>query len=256
MTDPADPAWGQLLIYVMIRAALPDAAVLASLGCGNPTAVAELRPGEVVLDLGSGGGIDVLLPSASRVGPIGYAYGLDMTDEMLELARNNAAEAGATNVEFPQGPDRTDPARRRLGRRRHQQLRHQSFDQQGRGPRRGRASAPARSRGRHRATSSRTTACRPKSGPSAAASSAASPAPCRSRSTGLGSRPSALANTSVTATHSVGGGLHGAIVKATKPAAWTMADIRPVDLPKPSNAGLQVLAKVAAAACGYGCGCS
>jgi SAM-dependent methyltransferase len=81
---------------------LPPAAVLASLGCGNPTALAELRPGEVVLDLGSGGGIDVLL-SARRVGPTGKAYGLDMTDDMLALARRNAAEAGVTNVEFLKG---------------------------------------------------------------------------------------------------------------------------------------------------------
>jgi arsenite methyltransferase len=81
---------------------VPDAAALASLGCGNPTAVAELRSGETVLDLGSGGGIDVLL-SARRVGPEGFAYGLDMTEEMLELARRNADEAGATNVEFLQG---------------------------------------------------------------------------------------------------------------------------------------------------------
>jgi SAM-dependent methyltransferase len=84
------------------RDALPEAAVLASLGCGNPTAVAELREGERVLDLGSGGGIDVLL-SARRVGPTGKAYGLDMTDEMLALALRNAAEAGATNVEFLKG---------------------------------------------------------------------------------------------------------------------------------------------------------
>jgi SAM-dependent methyltransferase len=83
-------------------ATLPEAAVLASLGCGNPTALAELKEGEVVLDLGSGGGIDVLL-SARRVGPTGKAYGLDMTDEMLELARKNAAEVGATNVEFLRG---------------------------------------------------------------------------------------------------------------------------------------------------------
>jgi len=76
--------------------------VLASLGCGNPTALAELNEGEVVLDLGSGGGIDVLL-SARRVGPTGKAYGLDMTDEMLTLARRNAAEAGAANVEFLKG---------------------------------------------------------------------------------------------------------------------------------------------------------
>jgi arsenite methyltransferase len=81
---------------------LPAPALLASLGCGNPTAVAELREGETVLDLGSGGGIDVLL-SARRVGPTGRAYGLDMTDEMLALARANAEAAGATNVEFLKG---------------------------------------------------------------------------------------------------------------------------------------------------------
>jgi arsenite methyltransferase len=82
--------------------AVPEEAVLASLGCGNPTALAELHEGEVVLDLGSGGGIDVLL-SARRVGPAGKAYGLDMTDEMLALARSNAAKAGARNVEFLKG---------------------------------------------------------------------------------------------------------------------------------------------------------
>jgi arsenite methyltransferase len=81
---------------------LPEEAVLASLGCGNPIAVAELREGERVLDLGSGGGIDVLL-SARRVGPAGFAYGVDMTDDMLELARANAARAGAANVEFRKG---------------------------------------------------------------------------------------------------------------------------------------------------------
>ncbi len=81
---------------------LPDAAALASIGCGNPTAVADLRPGETVLDLGSGGGIDVLL-SARRVGPTGRAHGLDMTPEMLDLARRNAAEAGIDNVEFHHG---------------------------------------------------------------------------------------------------------------------------------------------------------
>ena len=81
---------------------VPDAAMLASLGCGNPLAVADLNEGETVLDLGSGGGIDVLL-SARRVGPTGMVYGLDMTDEMLELANKNKAEAGATNVEFLKG---------------------------------------------------------------------------------------------------------------------------------------------------------
>jgi SAM-dependent methyltransferase len=84
------------------REALPDAAQLASLGCGNPTAVADLDTGETVLDLGSGGGIDVLL-SARRVGPTGKAYGLDMTDEMLDLARSNQREAGIENVEFVKG---------------------------------------------------------------------------------------------------------------------------------------------------------
>ena len=81
---------------------LPEEAVLASLGCGNPLAVADLHEGERVLDLGSGGGIDVLL-SARRVGPSGFAYGVDMTDDMLELARQNAAKAGASNVEFRKG---------------------------------------------------------------------------------------------------------------------------------------------------------
>jgi len=81
---------------------LPEEAALASLGCGNPLAVADLREGERVLDLGSGGGIDVLL-SARRVGPSGFAYGVDMTDDMLELARKNAVKAGAANVEFREG---------------------------------------------------------------------------------------------------------------------------------------------------------
>jgi arsenite methyltransferase len=82
--------------------AVPEEAVLASLGCGNPTALAKLNPGEIVLDLGSGGGIDVLL-SAKRVGPTGKAYGLDMTDEMLALARENQRKAGVQNVEFLKG---------------------------------------------------------------------------------------------------------------------------------------------------------
>jgi arsenite methyltransferase len=97
-----DAAFGAGLYSADEQAELPASAVLASLGCGNPTAVADLRPGERVLDLGSGGGIDVLL-SARRVGPTGFAYGVDMTEEMLALARANAATAGATNVEFRKG---------------------------------------------------------------------------------------------------------------------------------------------------------
>lgn len=97
----ADPITRDL--YDRVQAGeVPDAALAASLGCGNPTALAELRAGEVVLDLGSGGGIDVLL-SARRVGPTGFAYGLDMTDEMLALAERNRAAAGATNVKFLKG---------------------------------------------------------------------------------------------------------------------------------------------------------
>ena len=90
------------LYDVSEKGALPEAAILASLGCGNPTALAQLQPGETVLDLGSGGGIDVLL-SARRVGPTGKAYGLDMTDEMLALARENQQKAGVENVEFLKG---------------------------------------------------------------------------------------------------------------------------------------------------------
>jgi SAM-dependent methyltransferase len=94
--------FGEVLYDAEQRGELPEAAALASLGCGNPTAVAELMEGEVVLDLGSGGGIDVIL-SAKRVGPTGLAYGLDMTDEMLALARKNTEEAGIKNAIFLKG---------------------------------------------------------------------------------------------------------------------------------------------------------
>ena len=96
-----DASFGSGLYEAEQRGELPDAAVLASLGCGNPTAVADLREGETVLDLGSGGGIDVLL-SARRVGDTGLAYGLDMTDEMLELAQRNAREAGVDECDVPE----------------------------------------------------------------------------------------------------------------------------------------------------------
>ena len=94
--------FGAWLYEASELADIPDGAALASLGCGNPTAVASLAIGDTVLDLGSGAGIDVLL-SAQRVGPKGYVYGIDMTDEMLDLARKHQAEAGATNVEFRKG---------------------------------------------------------------------------------------------------------------------------------------------------------
>jgi arsenite methyltransferase len=100
--DSSSTDFGGALYSADQREELPDTATLASLGCGNPTAVAELRKGEVVLDLGSGGGIDVIL-SAKRVGPTGIAYGVDMTDEMLALAQRNAHEAGIANAHFLKG---------------------------------------------------------------------------------------------------------------------------------------------------------
>jgi ubiquinone/menaquinone biosynthesis C-methylase UbiE len=102
LDDQEVEVFGASLYDESDHAALPDEAKMASLGCGNPTAVAQLHEGETVLDLGSGGGIDVLL-SAQRVGPTGKAYGLDMTDEMLELARANQRKAGVENVEFLKG---------------------------------------------------------------------------------------------------------------------------------------------------------
>jgi arsenite methyltransferase len=100
--DGEEGAFGETLYTIDQRGEVPEAASLASLGCGNPTAVAELKEGEIVLDLGSGGGIDVIL-SAKRVGPKGRAYGLDMTDEMLALAQKNAEEAGIGNAIFLKG---------------------------------------------------------------------------------------------------------------------------------------------------------
>ncbi|MFC8192089.1 arsenite methyltransferase [Cellulomonas sp. NPDC057328] len=100
---PSDPGVIGATLYADVGPdVVPDTALLSSLGCGNPTAVAALAPGETVLDLGSGGGLDVIL-SARRVGPAGRAYGVDALPEMLELARQNAAEAGVTNVEFLEG---------------------------------------------------------------------------------------------------------------------------------------------------------
>jgi arsenite methyltransferase len=101
-SDTDSEKFGEALYAAEEHGELPRAAVLASLGCGNPTAVAELREGETVLDLGSGGGIDVIL-SAKRVGPTGIAYGVDMTDEMLALAQQNTREAGITNAHFLKG---------------------------------------------------------------------------------------------------------------------------------------------------------
>ena len=135
--------FGEALYDAEQRGELPEAATLASLGCGNPTAVADLHEGETVLDLGSGGGIDVIL-SAKRVGPTGTAYGVDMTDEMLALAQQNARDAGVTNVHFLKGMIEQIPRAGELRRRRDLELRDQPLDRQGRGAHRDRARAKAR----------------------------------------------------------------------------------------------------------------
>ncbi len=244
------PVFGEILYDLASRESLPEAAVLASLGCGNPTAVAELREGETVLDLGSGGGIDVLL-SAQRVGPTGFAYGLDMTDEMLALARRNAAESGVTNVAFVKGrieaiplPDASvdvvisncvinlsvdkaavlaEVARvlrpgGRLG------ISDVVADD-------GLSMAERESRGSF-------TGC---------VAGALSFEEYRAGLTAVG-----LAGIDVSATHAVADGMHGAIIRATKPTDWSADSIRPVDLPRPTTLSM---APDAGGGCCGGSGC-
>jgi SAM-dependent methyltransferase len=245
---PSDGAvFGEILYGADERASLPDAAVLASLGCGNPTAVADLRPGETVLDLGSGGGIDVLL-SAQRVGPTGRAYGLDMTDEMLELARANAAAAGATNVEFrkgrmesiPLGDDSVDVVISNC-------VVNLSTDKAAVLAEIARVLRPGGRLGISDVVADDAlspTERAERGGFAGCVAGALSFAEYRAGLEGAG-----LVDVSVEATHAVGDGLHGAIVKATKPARWSRDDVRPVDLPKPVL-GLPI----AESGCGCGTG--
>ncbi len=245
-----DLASGEVLYRAADRAQLPEAAVLASLGCGNPTAVADMRPGEVVLDLGSGGGIDVLL-SAARVGPTGFAYGLDMTDDMLELARRNAAEPDATNVEFRQGRIESMPLDAatvdvvisncviNLSSDKAQVFRE--------------IARVLRPGGRVGVSD-------------VVADDDLSPAQRAERGSFVGCIAGALSfseyraglvavgltDIEVRATHAVADGLHGAIVRATKPHHWTPAAIHEVDLPIPP-AELPVFA--GDGCCGGTCGC-
>ena len=180
---------GAGLYSTLEQSETPDAAVLASLGCGNPIAVAELREGERVLDLGSGGGIDVLL-SAKRVGPTGRAIGLDMTDEMLALAQSNASEAGATNVEFLKGHIEAIPLPAELRRRCHLELRHQPRRRQAsrlQGDRTSPQAGWAHGRDGHRR---RGLPHAPRSAQRGARTPAASRAPCRSLSSRTGLEPS------------------------------------------------------------------
>ena len=246
---PDATGFGEILYSDLDRASLPDAAVLASLGCGNPTAVAELKEGEVVLDLGSGGGIDVLL-SAKRVGTTGFAYGLDMTDEMLELASRNATEAGATNVEFRKGRIEAIPLdEASVDVVISNCVINLSTDKAAVFAEIARVLCPG---GRMGVSD-------------VVAEDSLSPADRAARGSIVGCIAGALSfaeyraglesvglvDVAVTPTHSVGDGLHSAIVRATKPADWTAASIRPVSLPAPLP-GLPVLA---GSSCCGGTGC-
>ena len=248
---PADEAgFGGSLYDAADRAALPDAAVLASLGCGNPIAVADLHPGEVVLDLGSGGGIDVLL-SATRVGPTGFAYGLDMTDEMLQLARRNAAEAGATNVEFRKGRIESIP----LGDASvdvviSNCVINLSVDKATVLAEIARVLRPGGRVGISDIVADDVLTPDDRAARGGFVGCVAGALSFSEYRAGL--EAAGLTGISVTSTHSVGDGLHGAIVKATKPSAWTSADVRSVDLPKPGAIEIPVLA---GAGCCGGSGC-
>ena len=242
-------AFGPVLYDELDRAGLPDAALLASLGCGNPVAVAELAEGDTVLDLGSGGGIDVLL-SARRVGPSGFAYGLDMTDEMLELARRNAAEAGATNVAFLKGQIEAIP------------LADASVDvvisncvinlSTNKAAVLGEIARVLRPGGRMGvsdvvADDDLDPAERAERGSFAGCiAGALSFAEYRA---GLGAV--GLVDVEVRATHAAADGLYGAIIRAVKPAQWTASSIRPISLPAPVP-GLPV---VGTSPCCGGSGC-
>ena len=210
----AESGFGEALYDLEQRGELPDAAALASLGCGNPTAVAELHEGETVLDLGSGGGIDVIL-SAKRVGPTGRVFGLDMTDEMLALARAERGGRRRLERDLPQGHHRGRAAARRVRRRRDLELRHQPFDGQGGGADGDGARAQAgraRRRLRHRG----------RGPPLARGARRARLVRRLHRGRALEervrgrTRAAGFDDVSVKFTHEVADGMHGAIVKAVR----------------------------------------
>jgi SAM-dependent methyltransferase len=245
-------AFGSLLYADDDRAALPDAAVLASLDCGNPTAVAELREGETVLDLGSGGGIDVLL-SARRVGPTGRAIGVDMTDEMLDLARRNAAAAGATNVEFRKGTIENLPfAAGSVDVVISNCVINLAADK---GSVLAEIARVLRAGGRMGvsdvvADDNLTLEERAERGIVAGCiAGALSFAEYRGGLTAAG-----LVDVAVEPTHRVGDGLHAATIRARKPAGWAGVDPSRLAAALPSPAATRSLAMRDAADCGCGCG--
>ncbi len=242
--------FGSLLYADDARAALPDAAVLASLGCGNPTAVAELREGETILDLGSGGGIDVLL-SARRVGPTGRAIGVDMTDEMLDLARRNATEAGATNIEFRKGTIEDLPLEAgsvdvvisncviNLAADK-----AATFTEIARVLRVGGRMGVSDVVADDRLTLEERAECGSFAGCIAGALSF-----FEYRS---GLEAAGLVDVVVEPTHAVGDGLHAAIIRATKPAGWTGVDTGRLRAALPSPAATRQLAMLDGSPCGCG----
>ncbi len=227
-----EAVWGEGLYDAAQRATLPDEAVLASLGCGNPTAVAELRPGEIVLDLGSGGGIDVLL-SAARVGPTGFAYGLDMTDEMLDLARRNAIAAGASNVEFRKGRIESIP----LGDASvdvviSNCVVNLSTDKAAVLAEVARVLRPGGRVGISDVVADDTLSPTDRAERGSFVGCIAGALSFTEYRAGL--EAAGLTDIAVTPTHPVGDGLHGAIIHATKPADWKPESVRAVDLPRPT----------------------
>ncbi|MCI0347307.1 MAG: arsenite methyltransferase [Chloroflexi bacterium] len=256
LSDCCGPAgaisFGSLLYSDADRTSLPDAAVLASLGCGNPTTVAELREGETVLDLGSGGGIDVLL-SAHRVGPSGRAIGVDMTDEMLELARRNAADAGAKNVEFRKGTIESLP----LGSESvdvviSNCVINLSADKAAVIGEIARVLRPGGRVGISDVVADDGLTLRERA-------SRGGFAGCISGALSFGEYRAGLAaagltDISIEPTHRVASGLHGAVVRATKPAAWSGVDAGRLAAAVPSPAATRELALLDDG-CGCGPGC-
>ena len=229
-----DARFGEALYDAEQRGELPEAATLASLGCGNPIVVADLHEGETVLDLGSGGGIDVIL-SAKRVGETGLAFGLDMTDEMLALARANAPGGRDPQRRLPQGRDRGDPAACRLGRRRDLELRHQPLDRQARRADRDRAGTPPRRPNRDQRRRRRGQALAEERAERGSFVGCIAGALSKGEYE-AGLEAAGFDQISVEFTHEVADGMHGAIVKAVKTT-------------EPESLGLPVIQPAASAGC-------